>query len=114
MMTAQLTTSHTTAGNYPYVGVYWWEYQDQPTLQYASGLVTPSDNAYDGQEPVAGRVACSVPIQSYTCGSEPVPTGSALAWQPSTSYTAYTSKVTPSTPNGFSYIATTTGTSASS
>ncbi|MGH9740035.1 MAG: putative Ig domain-containing protein [Candidatus Acidiferrales bacterium] len=77
-MTAMLQTEHTTAGDYPYVGVYWWEYTDQPSQSYADGLVTPSDNAYDGHEAAVGSVACSAPISTYTCGSEPAPGGSAV------------------------------------
>ena len=74
-MAAMLQTAHTTAGDYPYVGVYWWEYTDQPGQSYADGLVTPSDNAYDGYEPSATAVPCSAPISSYTCGNEPAPGG---------------------------------------
>jgi hypothetical protein len=34
------------------------------------GLKTPTDNAYDGHEAVAPVVACSSPVQAYTCGQE--------------------------------------------
>ena len=77
-MTAMLKAAHTTAGDYPYVGVYWWEYTDQPSQSYADGLVTPSDNAYDGREPSATAVPCSPPISTNTCGSEPAPGGAAV------------------------------------
>jgi hypothetical protein len=70
MVTAQLETSHTTAGNYPYIGVYWWEYVDNFGEQLNWGIVTHLDNAYDGHEAVTGSVTCSVPLQAYTCGGE--------------------------------------------
>jgi len=70
MVTAQLETSHTTAGNYPYIGVYWWEYTDNFGEQLNWGIVTHLDNAYDGHEAVTGSVACSAPLQAYTCGGE--------------------------------------------
>jgi hypothetical protein len=70
MVTAQLETSHTTAGNYPYIGVYWWEYTDNFGEQLNWGIVTHLDNAYDGHEAVTGSVTCSAPLQAYTCGGE--------------------------------------------
>ena len=73
MATEQLQTAHTTAGNYPYIGMYWWEYYDNWGEQLNWGLVTHFDNAYDGHEPVTGRVACSAPLSAYTCGGESVP-----------------------------------------
>ncbi len=77
-LTAQLETAHTTAGDYPYIGMYWWDYTDQASQNYNDGLVTPSDNAYDGHEAAAGAVPCSAPISTYTCGNEPTPGGLAV------------------------------------
>ena len=68
-ITAQLQTA-TTAGNYPYIGMIWFDYADLPSEKLNWGLTTPSDNAYDGHEAVTATVACSVPIQQYTCGGE--------------------------------------------
>jgi len=73
MVTGQLQTAHTTAGNYPYIGVYWWEYVDNFGEQLNWGIVTHLDNAYDGHEPASGSVACSAPLTTYVCGSEPKP-----------------------------------------
>src|SRR4030095_15910263 len=70
LMTAQLQTAHTTAGNYPYIGVLFWEYFDNVGERLNWGLTTPSDNAYDGHEAVTAPVPCSAPIQAYTCGGE--------------------------------------------
>jgi hypothetical protein len=78
MVQAQLQTAHTTAGNFPYVGVTWFTYIDIPGEQLNWGLTTPSDNAYGAHEAAVGSVACSAPIQTYTCGSEPAPGGSAV------------------------------------
>jgi hypothetical protein len=78
MVQAQLQTAHTTAGNFPYVGVTWFTYIDIPGEQLNWGLTTPSDNAYDAHEAAVGSVACSAPIAAYTCGSEPTPGGSAV------------------------------------
>jgi hypothetical protein len=71
-MTGQLA-AHTTAGNYPYIGMYWWEYYDNWGEQLNWGLVTHLDNAYDGHEPASGSVTCSAPLAAYTCGGEPTP-----------------------------------------
>jgi len=78
MMQAQLQTAHTTAGNFPYVGVTWFTYIDIPGEQLNWGLTTPSDNAYNAHEAAVGSVACSAPISTYTCGSEPTPGGNAV------------------------------------
>ena len=42
------------------------------------GLVSPLDNAYDGHESVTGSVACSSPINTYTCGGEAANYGDAI------------------------------------
>jgi hypothetical protein len=74
MMNSQLTT-HTTAGNYPEIGSAWYQYTDMTGIVQNWGLTTPSDNAYDGHEAATGSVSCSAPLQAYTCGSEPTPSG---------------------------------------
>jgi hypothetical protein len=73
MMTAQLQTAETTAGNFPYIGVYWWEYVDNWGEKLNWGIVTHLDNAYDGREPASGSVTCGAPLTTYVCGSEPTP-----------------------------------------
>ena len=70
MATQQLQTAHTTAGNYPYIGMYWWEFYDNWGEQLNWGLVTHFDNAYDAREDVSAAAACSEPISKYKCGGE--------------------------------------------
>jgi hypothetical protein len=60
----------TSSGDCPYVGVYWWYYNDQSFV--ADGIVTPTGNAYNAVEPVSGSVSC-VGVTGFTCGSEPAP-----------------------------------------
>jgi hypothetical protein len=54
----------------PYIGVRWWGYLDNPGETANWGLVTPSDNAYDGIEAVTPLVSCSPPLNTYVCGGE--------------------------------------------
>jgi len=68
MITAQFQTAHTTAGNYPGIGSFWFDYFDFAGGDF--GLTTPSDNVYDGHEAVSAAVACSEPISKYKCGGE--------------------------------------------
>jgi hypothetical protein len=63
-----LQNTHTTAGNFPYIGMEWFAYIDFSGTNW--GLVTPSDNAYDGHEALSAVVACSEPISKYKCGGE--------------------------------------------
>jgi hypothetical protein len=70
MMAAQLQTAHTTAGNYPYVGVTFWELYDNWGEKLNWGIVTHNDNAYDGHEAVQGNVSCSAPLSKFRCGGE--------------------------------------------
>jgi len=79
MVQAQLTTAKTSAGNFPYIGVYWWEYIDNFGEQLNWGIVTHLDNAYDGHEAVTGSVTCSAPLQAYTCGGEAADYGNLVA-----------------------------------
>jgi hypothetical protein len=78
-MTAQLQTAHTTAGNYPYIGMAFWEYPDNVGEKLDWGLTTPSDNAYDGHEAVTAPVPCSAPLQAYTCGGEKASYGNLIS-----------------------------------
>jgi hypothetical protein len=72
MMTG-LQTAYTTAGNYPYIGVYWWEYYDNWGERLNWGLVTHLDNPYNGHDAATGSVTCAAPLNAYTCGGEPTP-----------------------------------------
>lgn len=71
MIQAQLTTAVTSSGDKLYAGSFWWEYPAQSFE--GDGLVTPTDNAYNGVEPTSGSVPCSTPVSLFTCGSEPAP-----------------------------------------
>ncbi len=69
--------AYTANGSRPYVGVFWWEYIDNVGQQSDWGLVSPSDNAYDGNEAVKGSggvgvrsVPCSPPLNALSCGGE--------------------------------------------
>ncbi len=64
-------------GSRPYVGVFWWQYLDNWSEKNNWGLVSLSDNAYDGREAVLGSagvgvrsVPCSAPLESFMCGGE--------------------------------------------
>lgn len=70
MMVAQLQSSHTTTGNFPYIGVYWWEYIDNWGEKLNWGLVTHLDDAYDGRESSSLERPCSPPLVRYRCGRE--------------------------------------------
>ena len=70
MMAAQLQSAHTTAGNYPYLGVTFWELYDNWGEKLNWGIVTHNDNAYDGHEAVQASVSCSAPLSKFQCGGE--------------------------------------------
>jgi hypothetical protein len=74
-MVGMLQTTHTTSGNYAYIGLTWWAFTDLPNQGTNWGLVTDHDNAYDGHEAASGSVTCSAPLAAYTCGGEPTPSG---------------------------------------
>ena len=57
-------------GDYPIIGLSYWEFHDNYGERRNFGLVSLSDNAYDGQEAVAGTVRCQWPLDNYTCGRE--------------------------------------------
>jgi hypothetical protein len=68
--TALATEAYSANGSRPIVGVVWWQYLDNWGEKLNWGLVSLSDNAYDGHEAVTGRVPCSAPLERYTCGGE--------------------------------------------
>jgi len=68
--TALAAQAYLASGSRPYVGVVWWQYLDNWGEKLNWGLVSLSDNAYDGREAVTGRIPCSAPLQKYTCGGE--------------------------------------------
>lgn len=80
---AELSTASFDSGDFPYAGVYWWEYFDQNSQTYADGVVTLTDNAYNASDAVPGSVTCAgVTATPNGCGGEPPPTGSAGATRP--------------------------------
>jgi hypothetical protein len=71
------TGAYSANGSRPYVGVVWWQYLDNWGEKSDWGLVSLSDNAYDGHEAVKGSggvghrtVPCSPPLEQYRCGGE--------------------------------------------
>jgi len=67
-------------GSRPYIGIAWWQYLDNWGEKNAWGLVSLSDNAYDGHEAVRAAVPCSPPLSSYRCGGEDRDYGDALSY----------------------------------
>lgn len=71
------TADYSANGSRPYVGIVWWQYLDNWSEKLDWGLVSLSDNAYDGHEAVQGNdgvgqrsIPCSPPLQQYLCGGE--------------------------------------------
>jgi len=71
------TGKYSANGSRPYVGVVWWQYLDNWGEKADWGLVSLSDNAYDGHEAVTGSggvgqrtIPCSPPLEKYLCGGE--------------------------------------------
>jgi len=69
--------AYSANGSRPYVGILWWQYLDNWGEKNDWGLVSLSDNAYDGHESAIGTVGagtrsipCSPPIENYVCGGE--------------------------------------------
>jgi len=69
--------TYTANGSRPYVGIVWWQYLDNWGEKDDWGIVSLSDNAYDGKEAVKGTggvgvhsVPCSAPLGQYLCGGE--------------------------------------------
>lgn len=67
--------AYSDGGDHPFVGTAFWQYTDAVGQQLNYGLVTPYDNAYDGNEDVTGTVTCSAPNQAYSCGKEQYTSG---------------------------------------
>jgi hypothetical protein len=57
-------------GTYQWVGAIWWGLYDFWNEKTNWGLVSLSDNAYDGKEAATGTHACSPPLDAYNCGKE--------------------------------------------
>ncbi len=69
--------TYTATGSRPYIGIVWWQYLDNWGEKDDWGIVSLSDNAYDGKESVVGpggvgvrSVPCSAPLGQYLCGGE--------------------------------------------
>jgi hypothetical protein len=64
---ALLNATAGTSGTKPFIGMQWWEYLDNWGEKANWGLVTLSDNAYDGREAVVAR---GVDSTGLTVGGE--------------------------------------------
>jgi hypothetical protein len=93
---AMLTTAGYN-GDFPVVGINWWSWQD--FQGWNMGLVSIHDNAYDGHEDVSGSVACSPPLQAFTCGRESSNYGDAIT-QIRAANLLWLSLLSPNVPNG--------------
>ena len=70
LVNAELNTAGFNA-TYQWVGNVWWGSHDFNNFEKTNfGLKSPNDNAYDGVEAVAGKVTCSAPLETLTCGGE--------------------------------------------
>src|SRR4029077_14489 len=70
-MTSALLNTPSSNNSYQWVGQVWWGSHDFNNFEKTDwGLKPPTDNAYDGTEAVAPVVACSSPLQAYTCGGQ--------------------------------------------
>jgi hypothetical protein len=77
VVTTYPNLAYSANGSRPYVGVLWWQYLDNWGERNNWGVVSLSDNAYDGHEPVTGSagvgvrsVPCTPPLETYFCGGE--------------------------------------------
>jgi hypothetical protein len=70
MLNAALNTKDATFGSYHFVAWKWWALVDTRGEGYNWGLIDRLDNAYDGHEATTGTVACSPPVEAYTCGGD--------------------------------------------
>jgi hypothetical protein len=66
-----------TNGDYPIIGIRWWQWNDNPAENMNFGLVSLKDNAYDGIENVSSATPCDT-TTGYTCGGEPAVYGNFL------------------------------------
>jgi len=70
-MTSALLNTLSYNNSYQGVGQVWWASHDFTNFEKTNwGLKSPSDNAYDAKEAVTPIVACSSPLQAYTCGGQ--------------------------------------------
>ena len=77
------TGAYSANSSRPYVGVVWWQYLDNWGEKLDWGLVSLSDNAYDGHEAALALKAkhpCSPPLQKYRCVGEKRTCGDLLSW----------------------------------
>ena len=66
-LTAQLNATAGPTGAQPFIGIQWWEFHDNWGEKSNWGLVTLSDNAYDGKE---ARVAQGPDTWGFRAGNE--------------------------------------------
>jgi hypothetical protein len=66
-LTAQLNATAGPTGAHPFIGIQWWEFHDNWREKSSFGLVTLSDNAYDGREAV---IAVATDPWGYRTGRE--------------------------------------------
>ncbi len=76
-VTPYANMAYSANGSRPYVGILWWQYLDNWGEKNDWGLVSLSDNAYDGHEATVGTsgsgtrsIPCSPPLENYMCGGE--------------------------------------------
>ena len=75
--------TYSASGVRPYVGILWWQYLDNWGEKNDWGLVSLSDNAYDGKEARTSsnpQVPCSPPLTNYQCGGEVRNYGDVVSW----------------------------------
>jgi hypothetical protein len=78
LINSALTARGSGGTSYQMMGIKFWAYSDTTWEVTNYGLTTPLDNAYDGLEATTGAHACSIPLQSYTCGGEAANYGDAV------------------------------------
>lgn len=77
---------YSATGTRPYVGILWWQYLDNWGEKNDWGLVSLSDNAYDGNEARTNppdskhSIPCSRPLTNYKCGGEQRNYGDVISW----------------------------------
>jgi len=86
VVTTYPTIVYSASGIRPYVGILWWQYLDNWGEKNDWGLVSLSDNAYDGNEARANQpdskrsIPCSRPLTNYKCGGEQHNYGDVISW----------------------------------
>jgi hypothetical protein len=69
-ITASATTKYTSSNIFPFVGYYWWQYNDNEAEKLNWGPVTYRDNPYNGLDDVTAVVGCQAPGSAFNCGGE--------------------------------------------